>query len=97
MKKLKIYLDTSIINHLKADDAPDLESLTIEFFERFVKTGIYEVFISPIVINEIQRTKDKERKEILLNLINKYPLEVIDTEPINNEIKQLALGILIKV
>jgi hypothetical protein len=29
-KKLKIYLDTSVINFLYADDAPDLKKITIE-------------------------------------------------------------------
>jgi len=28
-RKLKIYLDTSVINFLFADDAPDLKSITL--------------------------------------------------------------------
>ena len=90
MKKLRIYLDTSIINHLKASDAPDLEALTIEFFEHFVKTGFYDVYISPIVINEIQRTRNEKRKKLLLDFIKQYPINFIETESINNEVKQLA-------
>lgn len=31
MKKLKVYLDTSIINFLFADDAPELKAATIDF------------------------------------------------------------------
>mgnify|MGYP003566002004 CR=1 FL=1 len=68
MKKLQIYLDTSIINHLDADDAPELRDLTIEFFNNYVKTGKYDVYISPIVINEIEKNKDTKRREVLLNL-----------------------------
>ena len=49
MKKLQIYLDTSIISHLNADDAPDMRDITIEFFNNYVKTGKYDVFISPII------------------------------------------------
>ena len=43
MKKLKIYLDTSVINFLFADDAPEKRDITIEFFEHYVKTKFYEV------------------------------------------------------
>ena len=34
MKKLRIYLDTSVINFLFAHDAPDFRKATIEFFEK---------------------------------------------------------------
>jgi len=36
MKKLRIYLDTSVINFLFADDAPEKRDLTAEFFKRVV-------------------------------------------------------------
>jgi hypothetical protein len=32
MKKLRIYLDTSIVNFLFADDAPDFRRVTEDFF-----------------------------------------------------------------
>ena len=51
MKKLTIYLDTSIINFLFADDAPEKRDITKEFFDEYVKTGYYDVFVSPIVID----------------------------------------------
>ncbi len=35
MNKLQIYLDTSIINFLFADDAPDFKRVTVEFFEKY--------------------------------------------------------------
>ncbi|MBT3294674.1 MAG: hypothetical protein HN919_18310 [Verrucomicrobia bacterium] len=35
MKKLRIYLDTSVINFLFADDAPDFKRVTVEFFDRY--------------------------------------------------------------
>ncbi|MCX7002688.1 MAG: hypothetical protein NTV22_05365 [bacterium] len=38
MKKLRIYLDTSVINFLFADDAPEKRDITREFFaERLVR------------------------------------------------------------
>ena len=90
MKKLQIYLDTSIINHLDADDSPDMQQITIEFFNNYVKAGKYDVFISPVVINEIEKTTDKNRREELLSTVKRYPLKIIDTELIVNEIEELA-------
>ena len=34
MKKLRIYLDTSIVNFLFAEDAPDFRRVTEDFFAR---------------------------------------------------------------
>lgn len=62
MKKLKIYLDTSIINFLFADDAPEKKEITLSFFTLFVATGIYETFVSRFVIEEILKTDKVEKK-----------------------------------
>ena len=35
-KKLKVYLDTSVINFLFADDAPEKKEVTIDFFENYL-------------------------------------------------------------
>ncbi|MFH1051262.1 MAG: hypothetical protein V1779_10095 [bacterium] len=56
-RKLKIYLDTSVINFLFADDAPEKKEITIDFFENFVNMNFYQTFISAYVIEEINATK----------------------------------------
>jgi predicted nucleic acid-binding protein len=86
MKKLKIYLDTSVINLLFADDAPEYKSITEEFFNNYLDK--YEVYISEIVYAEINRTKNEKRKEMLLNVISKYRIDVYAS--INNEIESMA-------
>jgi hypothetical protein len=48
MKKTKIYLDTSVISFLFADDAPELKAVTEDFFQNYVRTAVYDVCISPI-------------------------------------------------
>jgi len=45
MKLLKIYLDTSVINFILADDDPVRRQITIELF-REIQNGKYEVYIS---------------------------------------------------
>jgi predicted nucleic acid-binding protein len=78
MKKLKIYLDTSIINFLFADDAPELKAATVDFFDNFIRTGIYETYISEYVLFEINRTTENVKKEKLLEVIDEYPVEIIE-------------------
>ena len=71
MRKLKIYLDTSVINFLFADDVPEKKDITKSLFEEIAQ-GKYEVYISELVIAEINKTKDEEKKSKLLKIIQKY-------------------------
>ncbi|MEK6766064.1 MAG: hypothetical protein AABY49_07590 [Planctomycetota bacterium] len=74
MKKIKIYLDTSVINFLYADDVPELKKVTEEFFA-YVKGGQrYNVYVSDVVINEINKTNDPLKKQELLSIIGSYRL-----------------------
>ena len=70
MKKLKLYLETSVWNFVFADDAPDLRDITLQFFDLIAK-GSYEIYISDIVIFEIEKTKGKKLGE-MVRLIEKY-------------------------
>lgn len=90
MKKMAIYLDTSIINFLFADDVPEQRERTQEFFDNYVRPGVYAIYISPIVIDEINRTPDERHKAKLLQTITTYPITILDTEPYTDDIQQLA-------
>lgn len=85
-KKLRIYLDTSVINFLFADDAPEKKEVTIDFFQNYLND--FEVYISEIVIQEINKTNNKTKMELLLNTIQKYNIKIFDE--LNNDIKLLA-------
>ncbi len=39
IKQNSIYLDTSTINYLFAEDEPEKKEITIDLFENFIKTG----------------------------------------------------------
>lgn len=74
MRKLKLYLDTSVLNFLFADDVPEFKKITEEFFE-IVKIGTrFEVYISDVVINEITKTNDIKKRNSLLSIIKDYHL-----------------------
>lgn len=77
MRKLKLYLDTSVLSFLFADDAPEFKKLTLEFFEDFVKKDKYTVYISDVVIREIEKTRDENKKLNLLQLIKGYGLQIL--------------------
>ena len=72
MKKLKVYLDTSIINFLYETDSPDLKKVTEVFFEEIVAKEKIDVFVSNIVIDEINQTENDNKREILLKTFEKH-------------------------
>ncbi len=84
----KIYLDTSVINFLFADDSPEHQAETWEFFENYILTGAYEIFVSIFVLDEINQTKSVEKKEQLLNVIAEYEIDFLETT--DAEIVKLA-------
>jgi hypothetical protein len=87
MKKTKIYLDTTIINFIYADDAPDFRDVTLDFFKDFVKTNEVEVYISDVVILEINKTQNIDKRNKLLAKVKEYDFVFLE---INEEGKRLA-------
>jgi predicted nucleic acid-binding protein len=92
MKKLNIYLDTSVINHLFADDAPEAKLITKELFDNYINPKKYNSYISAIVVNEINQTSNDEKKAKLLSVIKTYDLLILDIESNKNEIEFIAQG-----
>ena len=74
MKRLRLYLDTTILNFLFAEDSPDECRLTQKFFKQ-IKS--FNVFISEVVLREIYRCAQPKQKK-LLDVIDRYDLEVLD-------------------
>jgi predicted nucleic acid-binding protein len=92
MKPLKIYLDTSVISFLFAEDTPDLRRITERFFTRFVNQGYFETYISEVVLQEIEKTQNLMRRDQLLSVITTYGFSIL---PLNEEIIRMA-GVYIK-
>ena len=83
MERPRIYLDTSIVSFLYAEDEPEKRGITIEFFENYLMK--YEVAISRVVILEITRTTDTVRRNQLLEAVHKYSLPEIRLTPAEDE------------
>lgn len=90
MKKTKIYLDTSVINFLFADDAPEKKEITISFFSDVILKNVYDVFVSRFVIEEILKTEDENKKKQLLDTITNYTVDIINTDNNEKEIDALS-------
>jgi predicted nucleic acid-binding protein len=80
MKRLKIYLDTSIISF--AVDSRDLEKhrLTLQLLDE-IKAGKYEVFISEVALLEIGKDTEENRAKLIKVIASINPEELsIDPE-----------------
>lgn len=72
---MKIYLETSVINFLFAEDAPEKMKITQEFFNIIEE---YEVFISDIVLLEIEQAPE-QKKASLSDVITKYKMKALES------------------
>lgn len=85
MRKLKLYLDTSVWNFYYADDAIEKMEITRQFFEN-IKSGNYQIYSSSVTIREIYNA-DEETISELVALMKKYPPIILE---VNDEIDELA-------
>ena len=69
MKKLKIYLDTSILNFVFDEESPMERKITNKLFEQIHE---YDPYISDIVLEEINRCPEPRKKK-MVNLIRSHP------------------------
>lgn len=91
MKKLRIYLDTSVVSFLFADDAPEKRDVTVEFFGE--RLSAYAVAISEVVLFEISNTIDPSKRRLLEEAVENYQLPVIELSPEQmTEVEALADG-----
>lgn len=72
---MKLYLETSVINFLNAEDAPEKMKITREFFNLL---GAYEIYISDIVLFEVEQAS-KEKREKLIDIIKKYKMKALES------------------
>ncbi len=85
MKKMKVYLDTSVVSYLYQLDTPEKMQDTLALWELF-KSGTFEVYVSDIVFREIDKC-DEEKLDILLKYLKQIEYHTIET---NNDIIELA-------
>lgn len=85
MKKLKIYLDTSVISHLKQDDAPERTAETFKLWQD-IKAGKYDVYLSDITLQEVYRCR-QPKQDLMVEFLALIDYTVISE---SNEIVEIA-------
>lgn len=81
-RKMKVYLDTSVISALFDESNPERKSLTEAFFREIEN---FETFISEITRAEIERTLDDELRSKMRGAILEFLLL-----PLTAEIERIA-------
>ena len=94
MRKLKIYLDTSVVSHLMQEDVPEKMADTRQLWEMF-KAGKYDVYLSTVTLREIQRCPEPKKTQ-LIGYLNEIRFTILDiTEDITAVAnKMIEMGIL---
>ena len=86
MRKLKLYLDTSTISHLFADDTPEKMEDTNKLWDDFVN-GKYKIYISQVVVDEIEKCTEPKQSRMIEKL-QQTDFEVLDE---TDEVKSLTI------
>ena len=63
MRKLKVYLDTSVTSYLSQEDAPERMKDTLELWKDFAN-GKYDVYLSQVTLDEIEKCSESKRNKL---------------------------------
>ena len=84
-KKTKLYLDTSIINYIFAEQLPEKMRLTKRLF-RYADEAKYELFVSDVVLRELRAADEPKRTKLLSKVEGiKEVLNSSESEELANE------------
>jgi predicted nucleic acid-binding protein len=94
MKRLKIYLETSVISHLDQQDAPLLMAETHKLWTS-IKAKRYDAAVSNVAIDEINRCEEEKRTTLYGYLAEiDYTFVTIDAHGIEIASRFVNLGVL---
>lgn len=96
IKKIRLYLDTSVISYLDQKDLPERMKQTQKLWS-ILKTGKYEIVISSIALSEIEDCKE-EKAEILMQYLSDINYIYYEANDKTNKLAQIVIdeGILTK-
>ena len=88
-RKLKVYLDTSVVSYLMQVDAPDETKITLRLWEKF-KTGIYDIYLSQVDFTEMDKCEEP-KLSFLKSKLNEIDYEILE---IKDSTQKLATEII---
>jgi hypothetical protein len=71
MKKIKLYLDTSVISHLDAPDTPEKMADTVALWEDLKSRSDIEIVISELTLRELNKCW-QPKLQFLLEKLNEF-------------------------
>lgn len=79
MRKIKVYLDTSVISYLQQEDAPERMNDTLILWKQF-EAGKYDIYLSQVTLDEVGECHEPKRTALYkyLSKINYTKLEITD-------------------
>ena len=77
-RKIRVYLDTSVVSYLEQQDAVEKMEETKEVWER-LKDGNYDIIISTLVLDEIGKCQEPKRT-ILLEHLKEIECTILDVD-----------------
>lgn len=89
MRKLRIYLDTSVISYLDQQDSQERMKETQELW-KILMMGKYEIIIGELVLEEIGNCEN-DKRELLNYYLSKINYELVES---NDEVEKLAFEII---
>jgi len=94
MRKSKLYLDTSLISHLEAQDTPEKMNDTLLLW-RDITNGKYEVYLSNVTLDELSECPEP-KQTILLEYLGQvdYKIQRETEESLELTEKYLKYGVL---
>lgn len=94
MRKLKIYLDTSVISYLQQEDSPERMKDTLKLWKRF-ESKDFEIFLSQVTLNEVEQCPEPKRSTLYDYLSRvEYTTLTITEEILELAQKIIDIGIL---
>lgn len=94
MKKVKIYLDTSVISHLFAEDAPENMADTKKLWHQ-IQYGKFDVCLSETTLDEINECPEPKKSLMNQQLADiSFSLFQVDGETEQLAERIIALGVL---
>lgn len=87
MKRLRIYLDTSVINFLYADDVPDFRRVTEEFFAEYATKN--DLYGSDVLLRELDRDPDQGRRKKHMEVLRDHDVMILPSDK-DDQIVHLA-------
>ncbi|MCM1103291.1 MAG: type II toxin-antitoxin system VapC family toxin [Clostridium sp.] len=94
MRKLKVYLDTSVISYLRQEDTPERMRDTLALWKQF-EAGKYDVCLSQVTLDEVGECREPKRTVLFEYLSRVHYTKLEITEEVLKVASQIVdMGIL---